>query len=636
MSIPLLSSLQNRPQPQEKRVPLPTTHHDLGRQGVTATLAQRSAEHDKLLPQYPVPAYNDIVQATLENAVVLDLLENFDNGQHANISGHSEKVTGSFASSLGFLGGETEVNYVRAAKKFVDMNSTSTSTAWATNAFKKGLLMQRGPLCEGTLAWLIHSPTKNQVDAAARLLHALAAMYMSPMTMQAYGANQKFETKQLVEMFATSRIPGEAIDELKTHPSSTHVVVWFKGRAYKLHILDSSRGRPIPTSVLANYIESILSAPQEEPKQSTVASWSTLRTRAEWAARRQKIISTNPMALNDLESAITSVALHSFQPESDKAQLKHAKSDPCDVYADKTLGFSVFSGGAIAVRGEHAAADGGPFGQLMTMLDQTLKSTPKTIRTIPEPVKLVELEFGTAEDDSVAIYQLPPLYSATKSRHFLLFQDDDALLGLLRSSRLLNFILQLAYQNALLSLGDSPGVCIVEPTSVRNFAEGRCNANYVMTKESLEFCQNLRGSAPSKKLFQSFILAFKKYKELQKWTRQGAGFSFGLIFLANSVQALPQSEEKSTALKTLSVLMKKPAYFTGSGHGESIRASEGFVFQLDQISLVYVGHADKVNVCVTGSGKFQNCLKAIQTSMEQSVAQISSVAAAVNGSEDSC
>jgi hypothetical protein len=631
MSIPLISRLENLELSQDKKIPPPIIHDDLRRPGVIATLSQRSAEHDKFLLQYPVPAYRDIVKATKENAVVLDLLENFGNQQHANLINHGEKVPGSFVSSLDCLDGETEVNYLRAAKKFVDMNSTRTSAAWATNAFKDGLLMQRGPLCEGTLAWLIHSPTDNQVDAAARLLYTLAAIYISPKTVQAYGANQKFETKQLVEIFATSRIPGEVIDELRTHPSSTHAVVWSQGRAYKVHIVDS-RGWPVPPPVLANHIESILSVPQEKPTQSTIATWSTLRTRAEWAVRRKKIVSTHAIALNDLESAITSVALHSFQPYSDRAQLKSAKTDPYNVYADKTLGFSVFSGGAIAVRGEHAAADGGPFGQLMTMLDQSLKGTPETIRTIAKPVKLEELEFGTSEEDSVTIYEPPPLYSATKSRHFTVFQNADTL-DLLRSSRLLNFVLQIAYQKALLSLEDSSGICIVEPTSVRTFADGRCNANYVMTKESLEFCQNLRSCTPSKNLHQSFILALKKYKELQKWTREGAAFTFGLIFLANSVRALPQSEQKSAALKMLSALMKKPAYFTGSGHGESIRASEAFVFQLDQIALVYLGHADKVIVCLTGSGKFQGCLKAIQTSMEESVTTISSVAAAVAVSE---
>jgi len=160
------------------------------------------------------------------------------------------------------------------------------------------------------------------------------------------------------------------------------------------------------------------------------------------------------------------VALHSFQPYSDRAQLKSAKTDPYNVYADKTLGFSVFSGGAIAVRGEHAATNGGPFGQLMTMLDQSMKGTPETIRTIAKPVKLEELEFGTSEEDSMTIYQPPPLYSATKSRHFTVFQNADTL-DLLRSSRLLNFVLQIAYQSALLSLEDSLGICIVEPTSVR-------------------------------------------------------------------------------------------------------------------------------------------------------------------------
>ena len=226
MSIPLISRLENLELSQDKKIPPPIIHNDLRRPGVIATLSQRSAEHDKFLLQYPVPAYHDIVKATKENAVVLDLLKNFGHEQHANLINHGEKVPGSFVSSLDCLDGETEVNYLRAAKKFVDMNSTRTSAAWATNEFKDGVLMQRGPLCEGTLAWLIHSPTDNQVDAAARLLYTLAAMYISPKTVQAYGANQKFKTKQLVEIFATSRIPGEVIDELRTHPSSTHAVVW--------------------------------------------------------------------------------------------------------------------------------------------------------------------------------------------------------------------------------------------------------------------------------------------------------------------------------------------------------------------------------------------------------------------------
>ncbi|KAH8674489.1 hypothetical protein BGZ60DRAFT_404114 [Tricladium varicosporioides] len=79
--------------------------------------------------------------------------------------------------------------------------------------------------------------------------------------------------------------------------------------------------------------------------------------------------------------------------------------------------------------------------------------------------------------------------------------------------------------------------------------------------------------------------------------------------------------------------MRKPAYFTGSGYAESIRASQAFVYQMDQIALVYTGQENSIIVCMKGSGKYQASLRSIQAVMEKSFATISRVAVAMAGSE---
>ena len=609
----------------EKISPL-LVHKDLATQVVAKSLMQRSIENDKLLPQYPVPAYQDVLRAIKENGLVLKSLEEYFNQESGSVVTLESNFWSRFASSIDTLPTNTEAIYLHTARKFVERHTTSTSTAWATNAFKGNLLRQRKPLCHETLAWLLNSPATDQVDAAARLLYALASLYTSPKTLEIFAPMKKFETKQLSDLFATSRIPGESVDVLKTFPGTKHAAVWCGGRVFKVDIIDS-KGEPIPPSTLGISLEKILRAPAKDPKRCTVATWSNLRTRTEWAAQRRRIVEGYPTAMEDLESAITSLALHHSEPASEIAQLNCAKTDPYDVYADKTLGFSVFSAGAIAVRGDHVAADGGTLGLVMAMIDEGLRRAPKTTRSTKEVVILREIDFGNVEDELMSTYQPSPLHSETKFCNYTLLENSKSL-EVLRSSRLLNFVLQTAYQNALLNLEDSD-IRIVEPTSVRTFAEGRCTANWVMTKESLEFYQGLRVCKPSHELLQLFVKALKKYKRLQKEAREDAPVSWGMMLFANSIQASPETETKAVILKGLSLVTKKNAYFTGSAHGGSVRAAEAFVFQLDQVSLVYLGHATKINVCLTGSGKFQDCLEIIRKGMEESLNAISDLAVAV-------
>lgn len=503
-----------------------------------------------------------------------------------------------------------------------NLSSESRAANWATVRFKSFLLSLRGPLSESSLACVLPSPFKNQSAAAAALLRGLAEVYTDPAVFQFVGASKdgkKFEVRQLTELLATTRVAQLGLDEIKTIPSSRHVIVWSKGVAFKIDIIDVQR-RPVAASVILNQIQQILNdTAAKVVSERSIASLSTSCSRDEWAKVRSEL-SGSGLSLQVLESSITSIALEAISTSETSELMGLAKGDTGNVYSDKTCGFSVFTNGALAGRVDHAVADGGVVAFFMSFLIDAYKRVPARLEVSDllscHPVAPIQLPSHHVP--------LPSQNSASqqlfaKTSDIFEIQHPGDVLELLRNSKLYNITLQLAFQAAISSLPGDATLLLAEPTSVRRFANGRCDPNYVVTKESVAFCAGLKQRKPMEELLPLLMASIHQYKKQLAETKNGAGIGPGIALLRECVSQLPESEDKQIITNSVLEFRKPTAYFTGEPLVPLGMTAQSAVFAPDQIAMTYMGRPEKISMCLTGSGRFSTLLQPLRAAFEQSL-----------------
>jgi len=405
---------------------------------------------------------------------------------------------------------------------------------------------------------------------------------------------------------------------LKTYSNSSHVIIWANGYAFKLRVLDANR-RPIAVSILADQIEEVLDTTRNPKQELNAATLSAFLSREEWTTVRAEVCEASPEAMEDIESAITSIALHSTQPDAATDQLKLAKRDRQMVYSDKTFGFSVFTKGALACRAEHATVDGGVLGQIMDLIHKVMSGIQTNTKpsTVSHPVQ----EISTA----TTVGELPLSLLQCFDQETALFrvsQHPDAL-NLLRSKRLINLVLQLTYQSALSAVLDNAVIPVREPTSVRSFAKGRIDVNYVTTKESIAFCCYVREGNYGPKLLALFSATVRKYEQLQMESKSGIGLAVGILELASSIRPLAESEDKAITIAAIASLKRRTAFFSGAPFAPSIITIEPFFQDPEQVSFAYIGHNDHTVFSMIGTGKFTALLVPLQQAIGRFLVPIS-------------
>ena len=561
------------------------------------------------MPNYPVPN----IDAIIDEVTRVSSLQS---------RSASRQLATSFSATRPALAQLFE-NFARS------LSSESKSANWATIKFKTFLLSLRGPLSESSLAFVLPSPFTNQSAAAAALLRGLAEVYTDPAVFQVIGANKdgkRFEVKQLTELLATTRVPQIGLDEIKTFPTSRHVIVWSKGIAYKIDILDTQR-RPIAASVILNQLQQILNdTAAKSASRNSIALLSTAFSRDEWTKIRSELSASNSF-LQDLESSITSIALEATETSETSELLWLARGDTGNVYSDKTCGFSVFVNGALAGRVDHTVADGGVVARFMSFLIDAYKRVPARLE-ISDLLSCLPVM-------PIQIPQILPLASQayvqqhffTKSSEIFDIHHSGDVLELLRNSKLYNITIQLAFQAAISSLPGEAPLLLAEPTSVRHFANGRCDPNYVVTKESLALCAGLGQRKSLDELLPLLMASIHQYKKQLAETKTGAGIGPGIALLRECVAHLVESEDKQIIMKALLGFRKPTAYFTGEPLVPLGLTAQSAVFAPDQIAMTYMGRPEKISMCLTGSGRFSMLLQPLRAAFEMSLQLIGGMTA---------
>ncbi|KAF2429995.1 CoA-dependent acyltransferase [Tothia fuscella] len=404
-------------------------------------------------------------------------------------------------------------------------------------------------------------------------LHSLAQVYVSPETLHRIGSdggNKRFETKQLSQAFATTRVPGVHLDTLRTYPDSRHAVVWSKGKVFKIDIIDA-QNNPVALDKLLWAIEQLLRQTSSDlPCADIVASFSTNMDRSEWATLRETVLELNSSSMYNLESAIVSIAMHDEEPDDENSRFKLAKASQ-NVYSDKTLGFSVFGRGGLAMRAEHAAVDAGLICYLINIVCEKIATLPTTFAPDRRSHNVEELRFGSLPSPSMKAIASSPVCSQYLS---FSIEDDPKRLRFLRSKRLYNFALQLAFQATLWRFCPDTPISVLEPTA-------------------------LRGTGPA--------------------------IGPGCVVLKRCIECLDDSTKKELILNELNVLLSRHAKFTGSW-APGMVSVESSVYLEDQIVLTYLGHVDETVLCVAGSGRFFGRLDDVEREMRSAFGRIVDIA----------
>ncbi|RDW67470.1 uncharacterized protein DSM5745_09336 [Aspergillus mulundensis] len=590
------------------------------------TLQARCEEHDRSLPAYPQPSLSDVKQEIIRLSSILEDPESHSALQQAlQLPDHA-----------------LEAAYEAELSSWTSRGATN----WTTEKKRLGLLKPRKPLSTQCLATTLPKSGKDLLSTAASLMHAIGVIVTSPWIIRTIGTDGKqkqFETKQLAEVFATNRVPGTGIDSVRTFPESRHVVVWVRSRPYRVEIIDT-QGQPVSERSLTAVLQRILEhSSSDKIQRANIASLSTSLDRDTWAQAREDIMRSDGPSMQTLESAISSIALE-LGPVCTEAERFHmTMADTGNVYSDKTMSWSVFADGGLSARVDHSVADGGFFGRLLEVFMAVMaRSSQRTILgrflglldwssqpTIPAASGL-EITFhtvDTARPDLSLAYQ--PQYK--KQVSFFEITLNPNALSHLRKTKLLNLTVQLAFQASLIQALETTKLLILEPTSVRQFADGRSDPNFVITSESIAFCKALAfAQQDHTALLPLFKNATTRYLALQNQAKAGSSISAGIAFLGAGLRSVTPSAETPSAERIVLARslgkISNPIYFTGSPSAPAHEYFEAYIFADDQLALVYVGQSERLLVSIAASGKFRALLPRVRELMVDYLGVVARVA----------
>ncbi|KAK3305224.1 uncharacterized protein B0T15DRAFT_502366 [Chaetomium strumarium] len=500
----------------------------------------------------PAPQYGPTLEASLE---LLDVM---------GYQGKDKVV-----ETLAFVGAELKERFEAAARtKHISKKN------WVTSEYRDRFLRLRGPLVNTTLVGLMKTPPGSSyaLTTAAMLLYAVAKVYRSSDIVKTFGTDggsKKFETRQLREGFATVRIPGIKADSFQTSPGSRHALVWYNGLVFEVQILNGTY-EPVPLNIIMRQLLEIQSQCSKQTSDTpTVATLSSYLPRADWAGRRASLLRTHPGEMKILETAITSIGIERQRPSNSKEAVAQRQGFST-VYSDQTLGYLVFPSGSYVYRGEHGALDGGAALRIAEAIGRVMESIPEPIRSAafskaapasskaaPRP-RRINLPPVTVHVD---VSKTRPSFLQASETGIIQRSEDD--LRKLKHQRLYGFVLQMALQVALQHVSPNSFTSLIEATSTRDFAYGRCDPNWLITHESKRFCSTLITGATDRDSQQLFEAAYKKYMSSLRRTRQSFALAANIDLLHSAVTELKDKRAKSVLLPIFPPLWARDAYLQG-------------------------------------------------------------------------
>ncbi|XP_074004586.1 carnitine O-palmitoyltransferase 1, liver isoform isoform X6 [Numenius arquata] len=354
---------------------------------------------------------------------------------------------------------------------------------------------------------------------------------------------------QWERMFNTSRIPGEESDTLQHVKDSKHIVVYHKGRYFKVCLYHD--GRLLKPREIEQQMQRILDDNSEPQAGEEKLAALTAGDRVPWAKARQAYFSRgkNKQSLDAVEKAAFFVTL-------DDIDQGYRKEDPVrslDAYAkslihgrcydrwfDKTFTLIIFKNGRMGLNAEHSWADAPIVGHLWenVMATEYLElgysedghCKGDTNQNIPIPTKL---QWEIPEECQEVIEKsLSTAVALADDVDFNSFYFGAFGKGLIKRAKtspdaFVQLALQLAHYRDMGKFS-----LTYEASMTRLFREGRTETVRSCTVESCNFVRSMEDPTESNEnKLKFFRVAAAKHQHLYRLAMTGAGIDRHLFCL---------------------------------------------------------------------------------------------------------
>ncbi|KAL0280460.1 UNVERIFIED_CONTAM: hypothetical protein PYX00_001740 [Menopon gallinae] len=305
------------------------------------------------LPRLPLPPVHDTMQRYLRS--VRPILNDQEYERMVKLASEFENGIGKKLQRYLILKSWWATNYV--------------SDWWEEYVYLRG----RAPLMVNSNFYgidaILKYPSKNQAGRAGAIIHALLQFRriidrqeLEPILVQGLVPLCSWQYERA---FNTTRVPGVESDKIVHYADSNHIVVFHKGRYYKVIIY--YRNRLLNPCEIELQMQQILDdkSPAVEAEEKIAAL--TAGDRVHWAQTRQSYFFKGPnrIALDTVEKSAFVVCLDDIPYEFDKDEpskldqygriLLHGKG--YDRWFDKSFTLCVGTNGRIGFNAEHTWAD---------------------------------------------------------------------------------------------------------------------------------------------------------------------------------------------------------------------------------------------------------------------------------------
>ncbi|XP_033909529.1 carnitine O-palmitoyltransferase 1, liver isoform-like isoform X1 [Acipenser ruthenus] len=490
------------------------------------------------LPRLPVPAVADTMKQYLESARPL-----MDDEQYNRMEA---------------LAKDFEVNLGPRLQWYLKLKSW-----WATNYVSDWweeyiYLRGRGPIMVNSnyyaMDYLYVYPTKIQSARAGNTIHAIL-LYRKKLDREqikpifVMGSTVPICSSQWERMFNTSRLPGQETDTIQHVRDSKHIVVFHKGRFFKVWMYHD--GRLLKPREIEQQMQKILDDKSEpQPGEQNLAAL-TAGDRVPWANARQNYFSKgkNKQSLDAVEKAAFFVTLddteQGFNKEDPVRSLdSYAKSllhGKCyDRWFDKSFSFIVYKNGTMGLNAEHSWADAPIIGHLWEHVlstdsfqlgyEEDGHCKGSTNPNVPGPQRLqweIPEECQSVIQSSLKVAQA--LADDVDSHTFPFNKFGKGLIKKCRTSP--DAFIQIALQ--LAHFRDKGKFCLTyEASMTRLFREGRTETVRSCTVESCNFVHAMMDSQKTnEEKMKLFNLAAEKHQNLYRLAMTGDGIDRHLFCL---------------------------------------------------------------------------------------------------------
>ncbi|XP_056631727.1 carnitine O-palmitoyltransferase 1, muscle isoform [Diorhabda sublineata] len=446
------------------------------------------------LPRLPLPEVHNTMQRYLKSVKAL-----LDEEQYERM----EKLATEFENGIG-----KKLQRYLILKSWWSTNYVSDW--WEEYVYLRG----RSPLMinsnfYGIDALLFH-PTKIQAARAGSVIYSLLVFRrlverqeLEPILVQGLVPLCSWQYERI---FNTTRIPGKETDRIVHWLDSNHIVVYHKGRYFKVIIY---KGRILKPCEIQIQIQQILDDESEPlPGEEKLAAL-TAGERTHWATVRLQMFNkgVNKSSLDTIEKAAFVVALddfpYNYDPEDPSKldqygrMLLHGKG--YDRWFDKSFTMCIGTNGRIGFNAEHSWADAAIMSHLWEFLlteeigesryDETGNTVGKPEIVPPTPVRLnweLKFEAQDAIEKSVRVAN-----ELIKDINLRIFVHDHYGKGFMKTCGIspdayIQMALQLAY------FRDAGKFCLTyEATMTRLYREGRTETLRPVTVDSVAWVKSM-------------------------------------------------------------------------------------------------------------------------------------------------